>query len=833
MQPLYREAAVIPATGPLRDEVEKIRKAFADPKARAEQALQLVQQRIRYVALSMGQGGLVPATAETTWSRRFGDCKAKTALLLAILHEYGIVAEPVLANAFAGDAVGNWLPMIGAFNHVLVRAHVGGKTYYLDGTRTGDTDLDGIDVPDFGWVLPVMENAQLVHLVPPPLDHPESETTIALDASAGIYVPADVKADQIIRGDLAVQFNSGLTSLTEAQRKEFFDNYWKKTIDDLTPGTSSFAFDAAARQMHLSMQGQLKLDWTDGFFHLPMSTVGYTPDVDRSVGPFHDAPFAVAHPVFTRTETKLRLPPSFLPSNVAKLVPAPVHSTLIGVEYSRVQSATPDGMTVQTMTRSLVPEVSYKDAVAASGALKTLADGDVSLRLPVSYRATDKDLAALATEQPGSADDYVKRGTLYFDRRKYDEAISDFTEALKLEADNKRALVGRGLAYVWKRQFAEADKDLAAVEARDSDNDVLLRARGLMAEFKDDCAKAVELYTRALTKDPANSFAIGHRATCEAALSKYDAALADAAEALKSDPAWMELRVMRANIFMRQGKRDLVAQEAEALIRDNPKSDFAWVGAGKIYAALGQKDSALKAFDRALAINQYAYIYVNRAQVQSRSDVRARLADLDAALKLEPDNADALAAKAETLVRMGKPAEAIPLYDRALKAAHDDSSLSAARAVALYLAGRTKEAESAMAVLRSKAKTAVELNNLCWKKATARVMLESAVEECREALRLAPTDGSIADSLGMALLQSGKLDEALSAYGKAVTSRTGADSLMGRAMVYARKGDRVHAEADAAAARKLYPDIDLLFADYGLKLEQASAHAKAKSTPAH
>src|SRR5207245_7674926 len=40
-------------------------------------------------------GGLVPASAETTWSRRFGDCKAKTALLLAILHEFGIEAEPV------------------------------------------------------------------------------------------------------------------------------------------------------------------------------------------------------------------------------------------------------------------------------------------------------------------------------------------------------------------------------------------------------------------------------------------------------------------------------------------------------------------------------------------------------------------------------------------------------------------------------------------------------------------------------------------------------------------------------------------------------------------
>ena len=43
MAPLYREAAVISASGPLRDEVEKIRRASNDPKVRAQQALALVQ----------------------------------------------------------------------------------------------------------------------------------------------------------------------------------------------------------------------------------------------------------------------------------------------------------------------------------------------------------------------------------------------------------------------------------------------------------------------------------------------------------------------------------------------------------------------------------------------------------------------------------------------------------------------------------------------------------------------------------------------------------------------------------------------------------------------
>ena len=111
------KAARVPAQGPLRNEVERIREASQDPVARAEAALKLVQGRIRYVALQMGQGGLVPADAETTWSRRYGDCKGKTALLLALLAELGIEAVPVIVNnSGSDDGLDARLPTPGALS---------------------------------------------------------------------------------------------------------------------------------------------------------------------------------------------------------------------------------------------------------------------------------------------------------------------------------------------------------------------------------------------------------------------------------------------------------------------------------------------------------------------------------------------------------------------------------------------------------------------------------------------------------------------------------------------------------------------------------------------
>src|SRR5690606_20804732 len=156
--------------GPLRDALEEIRNASNSPVTRTEMALALVQSRIRYVALAMGAGGLIPADAATTWSRRYGDCKAKTALLLGLLKELGIAAEPVLVNSALGDALPQRLPMVSAFDHVLVRAHIAGEHYFLDGTRQRDNSLARIATPHFIWGLPVMESgADLVSMIAPAL----------------------------------------------------------------------------------------------------------------------------------------------------------------------------------------------------------------------------------------------------------------------------------------------------------------------------------------------------------------------------------------------------------------------------------------------------------------------------------------------------------------------------------------------------------------------------------------------------------------------------------------------------------------------------------------
>ncbi|WP_438895209.1 hypothetical protein, partial [Bacillus cereus group sp. BC312] len=76
----------------------------------------------------------MPQSPQKTWDARYGDCKAKTLLLLAMLHAMGIEAEPVLAGVRLGELVPERIPSAAAFDHVLVRATIGSESLWLDGT---------------------------------------------------------------------------------------------------------------------------------------------------------------------------------------------------------------------------------------------------------------------------------------------------------------------------------------------------------------------------------------------------------------------------------------------------------------------------------------------------------------------------------------------------------------------------------------------------------------------------------------------------------------------------------------------------------------------------
>ncbi|HET7772356.1 MAG TPA: DUF3857 domain-containing protein [Burkholderiaceae bacterium] len=152
--PLYTPAA---EPGPkVRGLIARLAADHADADSRLVEALRTVQRDVRYLAISVGQGSHAPRDPEDVLRRRFGDCKDKSLLLVALLRGLGIEAHAAFVNTDIGRGVANWLPSPGAFNHVVVRARLNDRTFWLDPTnRTQLGTVDSLTQADHGLALVV------------------------------------------------------------------------------------------------------------------------------------------------------------------------------------------------------------------------------------------------------------------------------------------------------------------------------------------------------------------------------------------------------------------------------------------------------------------------------------------------------------------------------------------------------------------------------------------------------------------------------------------------------------------------------------------------------
>ena len=103
----------------------------------ASQALQWVQAQIRYYSVSLGESSHRPHAPAEVLRNRYGDCKDKSLLLMRLLQSLGIPARAVLASLNSPQGPSQQLASPVAFDHVVVRARVDGRDFYLDPTRLG------------------------------------------------------------------------------------------------------------------------------------------------------------------------------------------------------------------------------------------------------------------------------------------------------------------------------------------------------------------------------------------------------------------------------------------------------------------------------------------------------------------------------------------------------------------------------------------------------------------------------------------------------------------------------------------------------------------------
>lgn len=173
--PLYRVQR--PLAPELVAQIDRWRKETQDPAQRVVKALTFVQDEVRYTGIELGPYSHTPTQPNAVFSRRFGDCKDKSLLLCAALNELGIEAYPALVDTGSRATIVEDQPSPYAFNHVIVRVALDGKSYWLDptiGLQRGSLARRGN--PGYGRGLVIREgNLDLEEIPRNRVDEPATE----------------------------------------------------------------------------------------------------------------------------------------------------------------------------------------------------------------------------------------------------------------------------------------------------------------------------------------------------------------------------------------------------------------------------------------------------------------------------------------------------------------------------------------------------------------------------------------------------------------------------------------------------------------------------------
>jgi Flp pilus assembly protein TadD len=92
----------------------------------ADRLLAYVEANVHYAGVEVGDGSIVPRVPSGVLKNKYGDCKDKATLLVALLRAAGLPAHVALLQAGFDFDVRNELPALNHFNHAIVV--VGGET---------------------------------------------------------------------------------------------------------------------------------------------------------------------------------------------------------------------------------------------------------------------------------------------------------------------------------------------------------------------------------------------------------------------------------------------------------------------------------------------------------------------------------------------------------------------------------------------------------------------------------------------------------------------------------------------------------------------------------
>ena len=433
----------------------------------------------------------------------------------------------MLTSGQGSELLEERLPTLAAFDHVVVRAQVAGRTYILDPTNYGQRTLDELEKTAIVAGLPLVTDAALIAIPVSPPSMPLTETSLEWDASKGFDQQVPYRATITYRGTTASAFRALQAAAPDRAALEDYLKQAMPVIDNEHLKVIGIEAEGKLGEYSVRFAGKAPMNWernTAGRrYWFDHSVPSWKVDFQRKAGAWKETPVRLSFPVWHRSSETILLPAK---GAGFKLRGEPIDVRVAGTQITRTMALSGDRATVTSDFRRIRREISAEEARQAVTPLERIEKENGSITAPIDYVISSTEVKTLTNEPANDYDAYLKRARLLMDQSNRAGALAALDKAIKLDATRPEAPALQSVNHLFMRRFAEARMALANAVANKADDEDTLRARSLLAWHDGDTALATRSIDRAIEINPHSSY-YSIRGGFHAGLARYAEALFD------------------------------------------------------------------------------------------------------------------------------------------------------------------------------------------------------------------------------------------------------------------------------------------------------------------
>jgi tetratricopeptide (TPR) repeat protein len=168
-----------------------------------------------------------------------------------------------------------------------------------------------------------------------------------------------------------------------------------------------------------------------------------------------------------------------------------------------------------------------------------------------------------AQPEPKDAKGFVERGNTFNDKKEYDKAIADYTEAIRRDPKMSEAYGRRAHSYQAKGENDKAIADSSTALKIDPKLFIAYYGRANAYLHKKDYDKAIKDFNEAIQLSPQSSRSFYGRGVAYLAKSNYDQAIKEFTASLQNDPKYTAAFRKRSEAYKKLGKDSLALADLE------------------------------------------------------------------------------------------------------------------------------------------------------------------------------------------------------------------------------------------------------------------------------